>query len=137
MGGKTWGEVGAKFVVESTGVFTDKGKAAAHLKGGAKKVVISVPSTNASMFVMGVNEKEYKYDITIVSDASYTTNCLTPFAKVIHDKFGIAVGKVLPALNGKLTRMAFWVPTVDLSVIDLTARLEKPASYDDVKAAIK
>nr|KAJ0219414.1 hypothetical protein LSAT_V11C300142010 [Lactuca sativa] len=187
-----WGEAGAEYVVESTGVFTDKDKAAAHLKayiiqypfhnGGAKKVVISAPSANAPMFVMGVNEKEYKSDITIVSNASCTTNCLAPLAKVINDKFGIveglmttvhsitatqktvdgpsmkdwrggraasfniipsstgaakAVGKVLPALNGKLTGMAFRVPTVDVSVVDLTARLEKPASYDEIKAAIK
>ncbi|KAJ9564323.1 hypothetical protein OSB04_000289 [Centaurea solstitialis] len=177
-----WGQAGAEYVVESTGVFTDKDKAAAHLKGGAKKVVISAPSANAPMFVMGVNEKEYKSDITIVSNASCTTNCLAPLAKVINDKFGIveglmttvhsitatqktvdgpsmkdwrggraasfniipsstgaakAVGKVLPALNGKLTGMAFRVPTVDVSVVDLTARLEKGASYDDIKAAIK
>nr|GEU56536.1 glyceraldehyde-3-phosphate dehydrogenase, cytosolic [Tanacetum cinerariifolium] len=177
-----WGEAGAEYVVESTGVFTAKDKAAAHLKGGAKKVVISAPSADAPMFVMGVNEKEYKSDITIVSNASCTTNCLAPLAKVINDKFGIveglmttvhsitatqktvdgpsmkdwrggraasfniipsstgaakAVGKVLPALNGKLTGMAFRVPTVDVSVVDLTARLEKPASYDDIKAAIK
>ncbi|KAI3768875.1 hypothetical protein L2E82_19711 [Cichorium intybus] len=177
-----WGEAGAEYVVESTGVFTDKDKAAAHMKGGAKKVVISAPSANAPMFVMGVNEKEYKSDITIVSNASCTTNCLAPLAKVIQDKFGIveglmttvhsitatqktvdgpsmkdwrggraasfniipsstgaakAVGKVLPVLNGKLTGMAFRVPTVDVSVVDLTVRLEKPASYDDIKAAIK
>ncbi|KAJ0812940.1 Glyceraldehyde-3-phosphate dehydrogenase, cytosolic [Helianthus annuus] len=178
-----WGEAGAEYVVESTGVFTDKDKAAAHLKGGAKKVVISAPSANAPMFVMGVNEKEYKSDITIVSNASCTTNCLLHWQRlVIHDKFGIveglmttvhsitatqktvdgpsmkdwrggraasfniipsstgaakAVGKVLPALNGKLTGMSFRVPTVDVSVVDLTARLEKPASYDDIKAAIK
>ncbi|CAL5444578.1 unnamed protein product [Camellia sinensis] len=177
-----WGEVGAEYVVESTGVFTDKDKAAAHLKGGAKKVVISAPSKDAPMFVMGVNEKEYKSDIDIVSNASCTTNCLAPLAKVINDKFGIveglmttvhsitatqktvdgpsmkdwrggraasfniipsstgaakAVGKVLPALNGKLTGMAFRVPTVDVSVVDLTARIEKKASYDEIKAAIK
>ncbi|CAI9283369.1 unnamed protein product [Lactuca saligna] len=177
-----WGEAGAEYVVESTGVFTDKEKAAAHMKGGAKKVVISAPSANAPMFVMGVNEKEYKSDITIVSNASCTTNCLAPLAKVIHDKFGIveglmttvhsitatqktvdgpsmkdwrggraasfniipsstgaakAVGKVLPALNGKLTGMAFRVPTVDVSVVDLTVRLEKGASYDEIKAALK
>ncbi|KAL6325671.1 hypothetical protein AAG906_023516 [Vitis piasezkii] len=177
-----WGEAGAEYVVESTGVFTDKDKAALHLKGGAKKVIISAPSSNAPMFVVGVNEKEYKSNIDIVSNASCTTNCLAPLAKVIHDKFGIveglmttvhsitatqktvdgpsmkdwrggraasfniipsstgaakAVGKVLPALNGKLTGMAFRVPTADVSVVDLTVRTEKKASYDDIKAAIK
>eukprot|EP00268_Persea_americana_P007852 TRINITY_DN129_c5_g1_i1.p1 TRINITY_DN129_c5_g1~~TRINITY_DN129_c5_g1_i1.p1 ORF type:complete len:426 (-),score=86.38 TRINITY_DN129_c5_g1_i1:1421-2698(-) len=177
-----WGETGAEYVVESTGVFTDKEKAAAHLKGGAKKVVISAPSKDAPMFVVGVNEKEYKPDIDIVSNASCTTNCLAPLAKVINDRFGIveglmttvhsitatqktvdgpsskdwrggraagfniipsstgaakAVGKVLPALNGKLTGMAFRVPTVDVSVVDLTVRLEKGATYDEIKAAIK
>ncbi|KAE8730151.1 Glyceraldehyde-3-phosphate dehydrogenase 2, cytosolic [Hibiscus syriacus] len=177
-----WAEAGAEFVVESTGVFTDKDKAAAHLKGGAKKVVISAPSKDAPMFVMGVNEKDYKPELDIVSNASCTTNCLAPLAKVIHDRFGIveglmttvhaitatqktvdgpsmkdwrggraasfniipsstgaakAVGKVLPALNGKLTGMSFRVPTVDVSVVDLTVRLEKSASYDDIKAAIK
>ncbi|KAH1128705.1 hypothetical protein J1N35_000083 [Gossypium stocksii] len=177
-----WSEAGAEYVVESTGVFTDKDKAAAHLKGGAKKVIISAPSKDAPMFVVGVNEKEYKPDLDIVSNASCTTNCLAPLAKVIHDKFGIveglmttvhsitatqktvdgpsmkdwrggraasfniipsstgaakAVGKVLPALNGKLTGMAFRVPTVDVSVVDLTVRLEKKASYEDIKAAIK
>ncbi|XP_052195634.1 glyceraldehyde-3-phosphate dehydrogenase 2, cytosolic [Diospyros lotus] len=177
-----WGETGADYVVESTGVFTDKDKAAAHLTGGAKKVIISAPSKDAPMFVMGVNEKEYKADINIVSNASCTTNCLAPLAKVIHDNFGIveglmttvhsitatqktvdgpsmkdwrggraasfniipsstgaakAVGKVLPSLNGKLTGMAFRVPTVDVSVVDLTAKIEKKATYDDIKAAIK
>nr|AAQ57193.1 glyceraldehyde-3-phosphate dehydrogenase [Panax ginseng] len=177
-----WGEAGADFVVESTGVFTDKDKAAAHLKGGAKKVVISAPSKDAPMFVVGVNEKEYTPDLHIVSSASCTTNCLAPLAKVINDRFGIveglmttvhsitatqktvdgpsakdwrggraasfniipsstgaakAVGKVLPALNGKLTGMAFRVPTVDVSVVDLTVRLAKKASYDEIKAAIK
>ncbi|XP_019166633.1 PREDICTED: glyceraldehyde-3-phosphate dehydrogenase, cytosolic [Ipomoea nil] len=177
-----WGETGADYIVESTGVFTDKDKAAAHLKGGAKKVVISAPSKDAPMFVVGVNEKEYKPELDIVSNASCTTNCLAPLAKVIHDKFGIvealmttvhsitatqktvdgpsmkdwrggraasfniipsstgaakAVGKVLPALNGKLTGMAFRVPTVDVSVVDLTVRIEKEASYDEVKEAIK
>ncbi|KAG5520700.1 hypothetical protein RHGRI_033326 [Rhododendron griersonianum] len=177
-----WSETGAEFVVESTGVFTDKEKAAAHLKGGAKKVVISAPSKDAPMFVMGVNEKDYKPDIDIVSNASCTTNCLAPLAKVINDRFGIveglmttvhsitatqktvdgpsskdwrggraasfniipsstgaakAVGKVLPALNGKLTGMAFRVPTVDVSVVDLTVRLEKGASYQQIKDVIK
>ncbi|XP_004489569.1 glyceraldehyde-3-phosphate dehydrogenase 3, cytosolic [Cicer arietinum] len=177
-----WGEVGAEYVVESTGVFTDKDKAAAHLKGGAKKVIISAPSKDAPMYVVGVNEKEYKSDIHIVSNASCTTNCLAPLAKVIHDKFGIveglmstihsitatqktvdgpsmkdwrggraascniipsstgaakAVGKVLPSLNNKLTGMSFRVPTVDVSVVDLTVRLEKGASYDEIKAAVK
>ncbi|XP_022133962.1 glyceraldehyde-3-phosphate dehydrogenase [Momordica charantia] len=177
-----WGQAGADYVVESTGVFTDKDKAAAHLKGGAKKVIISAPSKDAPMFVVGVNEKEYKSDLNIVSNASCTTNCLAPLAKVINDRFGIveglmttvhsitatqktvdgpsmkdwrggraasfniipsstgaakAVGKVLPALNGKLTGMAFRVPTVDVSVVDLTVRLEKKATYDDIKAAIK
>ncbi|CAI0456818.1 unnamed protein product [Linum tenue] len=178
-----WGETGAEYIVESTGVFTDKDKAAAHLKGGAKKVVISAPSKDAPMFVVGVNEKEYKSDLDVVSNASCTTNCLAPLAKVvINDKFGIveglmttvhsitatqktvdgpsmkdwrggraasfniipsstgaakAVGKVLPALNGKLTGMAFRVPTVDVSVVDLTVRLEKKATYDDIKNAMK
>ncbi|KAK3225153.1 hypothetical protein Dsin_005015 [Dipteronia sinensis] len=177
-----WGETGADFVVESTGVFTDKDKAAAHLKGGAKKVVISAPSKDAPMFVVGVNEHEYKPELDIVSNASCTTNCLAPLAKVINDKFGIveglmttvhsitatqktvdgpsmkdwrggraasfniipsstgaakAVGKVLPSLNGKLTGMSFRVPTVDVSVVDLTVRLEKKATYEDIKAAIK
>lgn len=177
-----WAETGAEFVVESTGVFTEKEKAAAHLKGGAKKVIISAPSKDAPMFVMGVNEKEYKHDIDIVSNASCTTNCLAPLAKVIHDRFGIveglmttvhsitatqktvdgpsskdwrggraasfniipsttgaakAVGKVLPALNGKLTGMSFRVPTIDVSVVDLTVRIEKKASYEEIKAAIR
>ncbi|KAG6573112.1 Glyceraldehyde-3-phosphate dehydrogenase, cytosolic, partial [Cucurbita argyrosperma subsp. sororia] len=177
-----WGETGAEYIVESTGVFTDKEKAAAHLKGGAKKVIISAPSKDAPMFVVGVNEKEYKPELDVISNASCTTNCLAPLAKVIHDRFGIveglmttvhsitatqktvdgpsskdwrggraasfniipsstgaakAVGKVLPALNGKLTGMSFRVPTVDVSVVDLTVRLEKKASYEDIKAAIK
>jgi glyceraldehyde 3-phosphate dehydrogenase len=177
-----WTEVGAEFVVESTGVFTDKQKASAHLKAGAKKVVISAPSKDAPMFVVGVNEKEYKPEYDIVSNASCTTNCLAPLAKVIHDRFGIveglmttihsitatqktvdgpsskdwrggraasfniipsstgaakAVGKVLPALNGKLTGMAFRVPTVDVSVVDLTVTLQKEATYEDIKAAIR
>ncbi|GAB2289413.1 Glyceraldehyde-3-phosphate dehydrogenase 2, cytosolic [Dionaea muscipula] len=177
-----WGESGAEIIVESTGVFTDKDKAAFHLKGGAKKVIISAPSKDAPMFVVGVNEKEYKSDLHIISNASCTTNCLAPLAKVINDRFGIveglmttvhsitatqktvdgpsakdwrggraasfniipsstgaakAVGKVLPALNGKLTGMAFRVPTIDVSVVDLTVRIEKAATYEEVKAAIK
>ncbi|XP_059445670.1 glyceraldehyde-3-phosphate dehydrogenase GAPC1, cytosolic-like [Corylus avellana] len=177
-----WAQAGADYVVESTGVFTDKEKAAAHLKGGAKKVIISAPSKDAPMFVVGVNEKEYKPDLDIVSNASCTTNCLAPLAKVINDRFGIveglmttvhsitatqktvdgpsskdwrggraasfniipsstgaakAVGKVLPSLNGKLTGMSFRVPTVDVSVVDLTVRLEKKATYQEIKDAIK
>ncbi|MED6185875.1 Glyceraldehyde-3-phosphate dehydrogenase gapc2, cytosolic [Stylosanthes scabra] len=177
-----WGEAGADYVIESTGVFTDKDKAAAHLKGGAKKVVISAPSKDAPMFVVGVNEHEYKPELNIVSNASCTTNCLAPLAKVINDRFGIveglmttvhaitatqktvdgpsnkdwrggraasfniipsstgaakAVGKVLPSLNGKLTGMSFRVPTVDVSVVDLTVRLEKKATYAEIKNAIR
>ncbi|GMJ13266.1 GLYCERALDEHYDE-3-PHOSPHATE DEHYDROGENASE C SUBUNIT [Hibiscus trionum] len=179
-----WAEAGAEFVVESTGVFIDKDKAAAHLKGGAKKVVITGPSKNAPMFVMGVNEKDYKPEFEIVSNASCTTHCLAPLAKVIHDRFGIveglmttlhaitatqmsvdgpkltmrdwrggrvassniipsstgaakAIGMVVPALNGKLTGMSFRVPTLDVSVVDLTVRLEKSVSYNEIKAAIK
>ena len=177
-----WDETGAYYVVESTGVFTTKEKASLHLKGGAKKVVISAPSADAPMFVMGVNEKSYKSDIQVLSNASCTTNCLAPLAKVINDKFGIveglmttihsytatqktvdgpsgkdwrggraaaqniipsstgaakAVGKVIPELNGKLTGMSMRVPTANVSVVDLTARLEKGASYETIKKAIK
>ena len=177
-----WGEVGAEYVVESSGVFTTTEKAQAHLKGGAKKVVISAPSKDAKMFVMGVNNNEYTSDMNIVSNASCTTNCLAPLAKVINDNFGIveglmttvhsatatqktvdgpskkdwrggraasaniipsttgaakAVGKVIPSLNGKLTGMAFRVPTVDVSVVDLTCNLEKPATYEEICEAIK
>ncbi|MBP1919740.1 glyceraldehyde 3-phosphate dehydrogenase [Youngiibacter multivorans] len=177
-----WGSVGADYVLECTGVFTTIEKASAHFTGGAKKVVISAPSADAPMFVMGVNNKTYTSDMKVVSNASCTTNCLAPLAKVIHEKFGIveglmstvhsttatqktvdgpsnkdwrggraasnniipsstgaakAVGKVIPELNGKLTGMSFRVPTLDVSVVDLTARLEKPATYEEIKAAMK
>ncbi|ETS62652.1 glyceraldehyde 3-phosphate dehydrogenase [Moesziomyces aphidis] len=177
-----WGKAGAHYVVESTGVFTTIDKASAHIKGGAKKVVISAPSADAPMYVCGVNLDSYDPKAQVVSNASCTTNCLAPLAKVIHDKFGIveglmttvhattatqktvdgpsakdwrggraaaaniipsstgaakAVGKVIPSLNGKLTGMAFRVPTTNVSVVDLTARLEKGASYDEIKAEIK
>ncbi|KAI3902806.1 hypothetical protein MKW92_052989 [Papaver armeniacum] len=175
-----WDETGAEYIVESTGVFTDKDKAAAHFKGGAKKVIIPAPSKDGPMFFVGVNENEYTSDINILSNASCTTNCIAPLAKVINDIFGIveglmttvhaitaiqktidgpyskdwrggrdasfniipsstgaatADGKVLPALNGKLTGMAFRVPTVDVSVVDLTMRLDKKATYEEIKAA--
>jgi len=177
-----WSSAGAEYIVESTGVFTTLDKAKAHFTGGAKKVVISAPSADAPMFVMGVNEGKYSKDMTIVSNASCTTNCLAPVAKVLHDKFEIveglmttvhattatqktvdgpsgkdwrggrgagqniipsstgaakAVGKVIPELNGKLTGMAFRVPTPDVSVVDLTVRLGKSCTYDDIKAAMK
>ena len=177
-----WGEVGAEYVVESSGVFTTTEKAQAHLKGGAKKVVISAPSKDAKMFVMGVNNNEYTSDMNIVSNASCTTYCLAPLSKVINDNFGIveglmttvhsatatqktvdgpskkdwrggraatyniipsstgaakAVGKVIPSLNGKLTGMSFRVPTLDVSVVDLTCRLEKGASYEEIVEKIK
>merc|ERR1719464_1479376 len=177
-----WGSAGADYVVESTGVFTTNEKAGKHFDGGAKKVVISAPSADAPMFVVGVNHEEYDSSMNVVSNASCTTNCLAPIAKVINDNFGMksglmttvhavtatqqtvdgpsqkdwrggraacyniipsstgaakAVGKVIPSLNGKLTGMAFRVPTADVSVVDLTVRLEKGASYETICAAIK
>ncbi len=177
-----WGEVGAEYVLESTGFFLTDESARAHINAGAKRVVMSAPSKDATpMFVMGVNHSSYAGQ-DVVSNASCTTNCLAPMAKVVHDNFGIvsglmttvhattatqktvdgpsvkdwrggrgagqniipsstgaakAVGKVIPELNGKLTGMAFRVPTPDVSVVDLTVNLAKPASYEQIKAAMK
>ena len=177
-----WGADGVDYVLECSGVFTTLEKAQAHIDAGAKKVIISAPSKDAPMFVMGVNNEDYDPSMNIVSNASCTTNCLAPLAKVINDNFGIkdglmttvhattatqktvdgaskkdwrggraaaaniipsstgaakAVGKVIPALNGKLTGMAFRVPTVDVSVVDLTCNLEKPATYEEICEAMK
>jgi glyceraldehyde 3-phosphate dehydrogenase len=177
-----WGDAGADYIVESTGAFTSLEKAGAHMKGGAKKVVISAPSGDAPMFVMGVNQEKYESNMDVVSNASCTTNCLAPLAKVINDEFGLkeglmttvhavtatqqtvdgpsqkdwrggraacyniipsstgaakAVGKVIPELNGKITGMSFRVPTANVSVVDLTCRLERGASYETICAAIK
>ena len=177
-----WGAEGVEYVLECSGVFTTLEKAQAHIDAGAKKVLISAPSKDAPMFVMGVNNDKYDPSMTIISNASCTTNCLAPLAKVINDNFGIkeglmttvhsttatqktvdgaskkdwrggrsastniipsstgaakAVGKVIPELNGKLTGMAFRVPTVDVSVVDLTCTLEKAATYEEICNAVK
>lgn len=177
-----WIECGAEYVIEASGVFTTVDKASPHLAAGAKRVLITAPSADAPMYVMGVNHREYTGQYDIISNASCTTNCLAPLAKVIHDEFGIAeglmttvhsitatqktvdgpskkdwrggraaahniipsstgaakaVGKVIPALNGKLTGMSLRVPTPDVSVVDLTCRLEKPAKYGEIKDLMK
>jgi glyceraldehyde 3-phosphate dehydrogenase len=178
-----WNEVGAEYVIESTGLFLTKESAMGHIIAGAKRVVMSAPSKDDTpMFVMGVNHTKYKSDMQFVSNASCTTNCLAPVTKVLHDSFGIveglmttvhsttatqktvdgpskkdwrggraaagniipsstgaakAVTKVIPELKGKLTGMSFRVPTLNVSVVDLTCRLEKAASYDDIKKAMK
>ncbi|WP_424989064.1 type I glyceraldehyde-3-phosphate dehydrogenase [Flagellimonas sp.] len=177
-----WDEAGAEIVAECTGIFTTLDMAQSHIDGGAKKVVISAPSKDAPMFVMGVNHKDVKPTDTIISNASCTTNCLAPIAKVLDDAFGIdeglmttvhattatqltvdgpskkdyrggrsallniipaatgaakAVTKVIPSLEGKLTGMAFRVPTADVSVVDLTVRLAKETSYEEIKKAMK
>ncbi|MDF0717438.1 type I glyceraldehyde-3-phosphate dehydrogenase [Muricauda sp. 334s03] len=177
-----WDEAGVEIVAECTGIFTTLDMAQSHIEGGAKKVVISAPSKDAPMFVMGVNHKDVKATDTIISNASCTTNCLAPIAKVLNDTFGIeealmttihaatstqytvdspsrknyrlgrsallniiptstgaakAVGKVITDLDGKLTGMAFRVPTADVSVVDLTARLKKETSYEEIKKAMK
>lgn len=177
-----WGDVGAEIVLDCTGIFTDMPGGQKHITAGAKKVVISAPSKDVPMFVMGVNHKDVKADQKIVSNASCTTNCLAPLAKIVDDEFGLveglmttihattatqltvdgpskkdwrggrsalmniipsstgaakAVGKVIPSLDGKLTGMAFRVPTADVSVVDLTVRTEKSVSYDQIKAAFK
>ena len=177
-----WASVGAEYVLETTGKFTTMEKCQPHLDRGAKKVIISAPSNDAPMFVMGVNNEKYDPSMQIVSNASCTTNCLAPLAKVINDNFGIesglmttvhsitasqktvdgtskkdwrggraasgniipsstgaakAVGKVIPELQGKLTGMSMRVPTLDVSVVDLTVQLVKGATYDEICAAVK
>ena len=178
-----WKSVGADYIIEATGIYTTTEKCEAHFVGGAKKVIITAPAKDDTpMFVVGVNEQKYNKDMKVVSNASCTTNCLAPVAKILNDKFGIveglmttvhattatqktvdgpskkdwrggrgaafniipsstgaakAVGKVIPELNGKLTGMAFRVPTADVSVVDLTVRLEKGATYDEIKAVMK
>jgi len=177
-----WDEVGAEIIAECTGIFTTLESADYHLQAGAKKVAISAPSKDAPMFVMGVNHEQIKASDTIVSNASCTTNCLAPMAKILHENYGIeealmttihattasqltvdgpskknyrmgrsalnniiptttgaakAVGKVIPELNGKITGMAFRVPTVDVSVVDLTVRLVNETSYEAIKTAFK
>jgi glyceraldehyde 3-phosphate dehydrogenase len=177
-----WQSCGAEYILECTGLFTTLDKASAHLKGGAKKVIISAPSKDAPMFVMGVNNDKYTKDLKVISNASCTTNCVAPLAKIIHDNFGIeealmttvhsttasqktvdgpsnkdwrggrassvniipsstgaakAVGSVIPELQGKITGMSFRVPTIDVSVVDLTIKLLNPATYDELKAAVK
>ena len=177
-----WKACGAEYIVEATGAFTTQEAASGHLEAGARKVVISAPSKDAPMFVMGVNTDQYTRDMDIVSNASCTTNCLAPLAKVIHEHFGIveglmttvhattatqktvdgpskkdwrggraaasniipsstgaakAVGEVIPELRGKLTGMSFRVPTVNVSVVDLTCRLDKPATYEEIKQVVK
>lgn len=177
-----WNDVGAEIVLDCTGIFTNRDGAQKHITGGAKKVVISAPSKDVPMFVMGVNYKDVKAEDTIVSNASCTTNCLAQMAKIVNDEFGlveglmttvhaatasqltvdgpekknwrlgrsalnniipastgaaVAVTKVIPELKGKLTGMAFRVPTADVSVVDLTVRTEKSVSYDQIKEAFK
>jgi glyceraldehyde 3-phosphate dehydrogenase len=178
-----WNEIGADYVIESTGLFLSRDKAEAHLKAGAKRVIMSAPSKDDTpMFVYGVNHKSYKKEMDMISNASCTTNCLAPVTKVLNDSFGIveglmttvhsttatqktvdgpsakdwrggraaagniipsstgaakAVTKVIPELKGKLTGMAFRVPTLNVSVVDLTVRLEKTTDYDAIKAAMK
>ena len=177
-----WRECGAEYIVESSGVKTTTEKASAHFVGGAKKVIITAPSSDAMMCVMGVNSDESTKDMNVVSNASCTTNCLAPLAKVIEENFGIieglmttvhsitatqktvdgpskkdwrggraaahnlipsstgaakAVGKVIPELNGKLTGLSIRVPTPDVSIVDLTCRIEKAATYEEIKQAMK